>query len=259
VRGAESAAGRGGATGPGGTADPIGTAGPAGTTGPASEAGPVAAVGPVAAISKAAGSPEALVAAAPGAERYPALDLANSAPALPGGQFLDFLGSPAAAGQWLADRGLAPAEAGIREMCAARLRGLREHVRALLGCHVEGLPAPADALAAVNDALTKAPSASLLYWDSARGLYRETSHPVTQIVDHALAALAADIADLLTGPDAERLTACGSPPCNRFLLRHGRRHWCSTRCGDRARAARAYARRTGHATPTPPPAESRGR
>lgn len=35
---------------------------------------------------------------------------------------------------------------------------------------------------------------------------------------------------------------------NRYLLRHGRRHWCSVRCGDRARAARAYARRTGAAT-----------
>ncbi|WP_344969397.1 CGNR zinc finger domain-containing protein [Streptosporangium fragile] len=39
------------------------------------------------------------------------------------------------------------------------------------------------------------------------------------------------------------MTACGSPPCNRYLLRHGR-HWCSVRCGDRARAARAYARRS---------------
>ncbi len=57
--------------------------------------------------------------------------------------------------------------------------------------------------------------------------------------------LAADAADLLTGPDAERLAACASPPCNRYLLRtHGRRHWCSVRCGDRARAARAYARRS---------------
>ncbi|GAB2883292.1 hypothetical protein GCM10022245_18400 [Streptomyces mayteni] len=43
---------------------------------------------------------------------------------------------------------------------------------------------------------------------------------------------------------ADLLAACGSAPCDRFLLRtHGRRHWCSTRCGDRARAARAYARR----------------
>ncbi|WP_368732254.1 CGNR zinc finger domain-containing protein [Streptomyces leeuwenhoekii] len=28
------------------------------------------------------------------------------------------------------------------------------------------------------------------------------------------------------------------------MLKHVRRQWCSTRCGDRARAARAYARRT---------------
>ncbi|MFD5231251.1 CGNR zinc finger domain-containing protein [Streptomyces qaidamensis] len=39
------------------------------------------------------------------------------------------------------------------------------------------------------------------------------------------------------------MTACASPPCNRFLLKRGRRRWCSTRCGDRARADRAYARR----------------
>nr|WP_234354530.1 CGNR zinc finger domain-containing protein [Streptomyces sp. NRRL WC-3618] len=32
-------------------------------------------------------------------------------------------------------------------------------------------------------------------------------------------------------------------------MRTGRRHWCSTRCGDRARAARAYARRTQPASP----------
>ncbi|TVT38825.1 hypothetical protein FNH05_24105, partial [Amycolatopsis rhizosphaerae] len=70
-----------------------------------------------------------------------------------------------------------------------------------------------------------------------------TPHPVTAIVDHALATLAADAADLLTSPDGDRLTACGSAPCNRYLLRRGRRHWCSTRCGDRARAARAYTRR----------------
>jgi predicted RNA-binding Zn ribbon-like protein len=63
-------------------------------------------------------------------------------------------------------------------------------------------------------------------------------------VEHALAVIAADAADLLTSPDAARLTAGASPPCNRFLLKHGRRRWCSTRCGDRARATRTYARRT---------------
>ncbi|MGW6063024.1 CGNR zinc finger domain-containing protein [Streptomyces sp. NPDC055189] len=182
---------------------------------------------------------------APGAEQYPALDFANSAIALPGGQFTDFLGTPQDTNRWLTDRGLAPADAGLQEMCTAQLRTLREQIRSLLAARVDGCPPPAGALAAVNEALTRAPAASLLHWDPARGgLYRAASHPTTQIVEHALATLAADAAALLTAPDATRLTACGSPPCNRYLLRHGRRHWCSTRCGDRARAARAYARRT---------------
>ncbi|MEU6092612.1 ABATE domain-containing protein [Streptomyces sp. NPDC047085] len=186
---------------------------------------------------------------APGAERYRALDLANSAVTLPGGQVVDLLDTPAGATRWLVERGLAPAGADLRETCATRMRSLREQIRTLLAARVEDRPAPAGALDAVNEALTRAPAASLLHWDPDRGLYRAAAHPTTQIVEHALAALAADAADLLTGPDADRLTACGSTPCNRYLLRHGRRHWCSTRCGDRARAARAYARRTAQPQP----------
>lgn len=181
---------------------------------------------------------------APGAEHYPALDLANSAIALPGGQFLDALGTPSGAGQWLIDHDLAPADAGLQEICAARLRSLREQVRTLLAAQVGGLPAPSGALTAVNDALTRVSTASPLGWDSVRGMHRTAPHPIDQIVDQALGILAADAADLLTGPDAARLTACPSTPCNRYLLRAGRRQWCSVRCGDRARAARAYARRT---------------
>ncbi|WP_335939843.1 CGNR zinc finger domain-containing protein [Streptomyces sp. PTD5-9] len=181
---------------------------------------------------------------ASGAEEYPALDFANSAVALPGGQRVDLLGTPASANQWLAEHGLAPVDAGLQEMCTAQLRSLREQIRSLFACRVAGLPALPAALSAVNDALIRTPTVALLRWDESNGPYRAVPHPVTQLVEHALAALAADAADLLTGPDAERLTACGSAPCNRYLLRRGRRHWCSTRCGDRARAARAYARRT---------------
>lgn len=195
-------------------------------------------------VMKENGTAELVLPPAQGAEQYPALDLANSAIALPGGQFIDLLGTPAAANQWLAERDLAPADAGLQEMCTAQLRSLREQVRALFAARVAGLPALPAALSAINDALTRVPTAALLYWDEKNGPYRAAPHPTTAIVDHALATLAANAADLLTGPDAERLTACGSTPCNRYLLRHGRRHWCSTRCGDRARAARAYARRT---------------
>jgi predicted RNA-binding Zn ribbon-like protein len=56
-----------------------------------------------------------------------------------------------------------------------------------------------------------------------------------------LAALAGDAIELATGDEA--LVACGAPDCIRFLVRnHGKRQWCSTRCGDRVRAARHYAR-----------------
>lgn len=81
---------------------------------------------------------------------------------------------------------------------------------------------------------------ALLQWDEKSGPFRAIPCPTNE----TLATLAAKAADLLTGPDAGRLTACGSTLCNRYLLRHGRRHWCSVRCGDRARAARAYARRS---------------
>ncbi|MFI1280986.1 CGNR zinc finger domain-containing protein [Streptomyces sp. NPDC020858] len=194
-------------------------------------------------MKETATAAEPVLPPAPGAEQHPALDFANSAVAMPGGQFTDLLGTPATANRWLIEHDLAPADVELQEMCAAQLRSLREQVRSLLASRVGGHPALPGALAAVNDALTRAPAASLLHWDPTHGPYRAASHPTTQIVEHALAVLAADAADLLTGPDAERLTACGSSPCNRYLLRHGRRHWCSIRCGDRARAARAYARR----------------
>ncbi|MFD8163214.1 ABATE domain-containing protein [Streptomyces samsunensis] len=181
---------------------------------------------------------------AQGEEEHLSLALANSAIALPGGHTIDLLGTPAQTNRWLTERGLAPVDAGMREMCAAQLRSLREQIRSLFASRAEGLPALPAAITAINDAMTRVPTAPLLRWDDKTGPYRTAPHPTTAIVDHALATLAADAADLLTGPAADRLTACGSTPCNRYLLRHGRRHWCSTRCGDRARAARAYARRT---------------
>lgn len=224
-----------------------GTTTPPAATAAAPAAGSAAAPsgpGSAAAPSGQASGPGAAPPPAPGAEQHPALDLANSTLTPAGGRPFDLLATPAAAEAWLAGHGLAPAGAGLQEICAGRLRALRDDVRALIGARVAGQAPPAGPLAAVNEALTRAPAAHLLRWDPARGLHREAPHPVDQIVEHALAALAADAADLLTSPDADRLTACGSAPCNRFLLRHGRRHWCSTRCGDRARAARAYARRT---------------
>jgi predicted RNA-binding Zn ribbon-like protein len=183
---------------------------------------------------------------APGADRYRSLDFADTVVTLPSGHGDDLLAAPESAMRWLAAHDLTTPDVQLYEVCAQRLRTLRAHVRALFAARVDGTPPPGESLRAVNEALTAVPTAPLLAWDGDRGLSRVRAHPTDQVVKHALATLAADAADLLTGPDAGLLAACGAAPCDRFLLRtHGRRHWCSTRCGDRVRAARAYARRSG--------------
>ena len=73
---------------------------------------------------------------------------------------------------------------------------------------------------------------------------RTVEHPATRAVEHAMATIAEDAAALLTGDEAPLLAECAADSCGRFFLRtHARRQWCSTRCGDRVRAARAYARK----------------
>ena len=129
----------------------------------------------------------------------------------------------------------------MQEMCAAQLRSLREQIRALFASRVDGLPALPAALAAINDALTRAPTAALLHWDDKDGPYRAVPCPTTEIVDHALATLAANAADLLTGPDAERLTACGSTPAT------------ATCCATAAATGAPPAAATAPAPPAPTP------
>jgi predicted RNA-binding Zn ribbon-like protein len=182
----------------------------------------------------------------PGADRYRSLDFADTAVTLPAGQSYDLLAAPESAMRWLATHDLTTPGVQLYEVGAQRMRTLRAHVRTLFAARVDATTPPEESLHAVNEALTAVPTAPLLTWDGVEGLRRIQAHPTDRAVNHALATLAADAADLLTGPDAGILAACGSAPCDRFLLRtHGRRHWCSTRCGDRVRAARAYARRNG--------------
>ncbi|MER5751844.1 CGNR zinc finger domain-containing protein [Streptomyces sp. NPDC002088] len=60
----------------------------------------------------------------------------------------------------------------------------------------------------------------------------------------ALSLLAEDAADLLTGAEAGQPTECAARGCARWFLRsHRARRWCTTKCGNRVRAARAYAAR----------------
>lgn len=150
----------------------------------------------------------------------------------------------ARAAEWLIAHGLAPRNTELLAYCRSQLVGLRTDLRAVFAAHVDGSVPDPSALDGINRALTAVPSALLLSYDETVGLRRVPIHP-TQILEHAMVQIAEDAAALLTGDSADALSRCPATPCDRFLLRtHARRHWCSTRCGDRVRAARAYARRS---------------
>ncbi len=187
---------------------------------------------------------ETLPAAVPGAQEHPCLALVNSASELPGGKRYDELGSPEAATAWLAARDLIASDSSLQEHCQGRLAAMRADLRDLFTAHTTGDVPTTAAVHALNRALTCAPGALLLRFDPAAGFTRSASHPVTQVVEHVMAVIADDAASLLSGDQAAVLASCEADGCQRFFLRtHARRQWCSTRCGDRVRAARAYARK----------------
>lgn len=56
-------------------------------------------------------------------------------------------------------------------------------------------------------------------------------------------SLASQAIAMLTGPGSDELRACYGPGCVLYFVKdHPRREWCSAGCGNRARAARHYAR-----------------
>jgi predicted RNA-binding Zn ribbon-like protein len=194
-------------------------------------------------------------ASIPGEREHPSLALVNSRHNSRTG-VVDHLPSPEALGEWLAWRSLV----AHGDRAAARHRGdatanadldaalaLRDAARELLVAAAEGgAPAPS-AVAAINDAAAIAPAAHQLRWDADGRPIRTRSAFAATDVQRALAAIAED-AIALVCDHRDDLIACEAPGCVRLLLKdHPRRHWCSTRCGDRVRAARHYrrARETG--------------
>lgn len=62
-------------------------------------------------------------------------------------------------------------------------------------------------------------------------------------VTRALTAVAGEAIEVFTRADSPQLRACHAPGCVLYFLQdHPRREWCSTTCGNRARAARHYRR-----------------
>ncbi|MFD7097960.1 CGNR zinc finger domain-containing protein [Streptomyces xanthophaeus] len=178
---------------------------------------------------------------APGEAGHDSLALVNTEFELPGGPY-DGLPDAAAAREWLRGRGLLPARgAGIDAEELRRLRLLREAFREVFSAHIAGgRPAP-EALERFNGALAAAPGVRELAWSGA-GPALTVRQRAGARIDVALTLLAEDACELLTGPAAAKLSACGARGCTRLFIRaHAARRWCSDRCGNRVRAARHYA------------------
>lgn len=187
---------------------------------------------------------ETLLADAPGTPEHPSLALVNSAGDVAGGKSYDEMSTPQAAAAWLVARDLVGSDSVLYEHCHGRLVALRVDLRDLFTAHATGNVPTTSAVHALNSALTCAPGALLLRFDPQEGFTRRADHPVTQIVEHVMAMIAEDAASLLSGDEASQLAFCEAGSCQRFFVRtHARRQWCSTRCGDRVRAARSYARK----------------
>jgi predicted RNA-binding Zn ribbon-like protein len=195
----------------------------------------------------------------PGEREHPSLAFVNSRHNGRTGP-VEHLDSPAALGEWLAwrsllgrpsvagaggasERGAAAGGAGPSDADLATALALRAAIRELLVAAIEGRTPEPTAVATVNEAAARAPGAERLRWDAERGPQRMRARPGASDVAGALAALGEDAIELLCSDRRADLIACGAPGCVRLLLKdHPRRHWCSTRCGDRVRAARHYRR-----------------
>ncbi|MEV4339190.1 ABATE domain-containing protein [Streptomyces sp. NPDC049590] len=178
----------------------------------------------------------------PGEDRYASLALVNTRFTVSHGQ-VDLLDDTRAAHLWLVRHALLPDPVALAGRQAGRLRALREALRDLFAARAAKTRPSGDALDTLNTALAAAPATPQLAWGAdgpRRADLPDSGNPAAA----ALSLLAEDATELLTGPDAAQLTECAAQGCARWFLRsHGARRWCTTKCGNRVRAARAYAAR----------------
>lgn len=159
---------------------------------------------------------------------------------------------------WLQVVGLTAEPVAVSKADLATGRRMRDALRRLAALLTEDArPAAVSAMDDINSAIreinTVATAATGPRLRLREGILEQDRTPNGRSVHAALAAIATESVDLLTGTEASLLRACYAPGCVLYFVKdHPRREWCSTACGNRVRAARHYARRTGKAPATDP-------
>lgn len=148
--------------------------------------------------------------------------------------------------RWLLDVGLLNARPVVTGRQLAQARVLREAIYRVTKLAGRGRPLAAD-VDEINRWAALPPLAPRL--DPAG---REVTTVADPPVEAALATLARDAIDLVTGPYAGRVRECAADDCALLFVdtsRPGRRRWCSMEaCGNKAKTA-AYRRRHREETP----------
>jgi predicted RNA-binding Zn ribbon-like protein len=175
-----------------------------------------------------------------------ALDLANSLAQIRPGTTRDLLASEEDLDGWLRHERERLPRVGRGPDRLEAFRTLRDALHDLLSAAAAGEPLPPNAIRAANAASARS--------DGHPRLTLRGGAPCAEMagsgapLDRALSAIARSAIEVLTGPDRERLRVCPAPSCGMFYLGRPDQEWCSTACGNRARAARHYARRRKGAT-----------
>ncbi|MGN9845542.1 CGNR zinc finger domain-containing protein [Nonomuraea sp. H19] len=136
------------------------------------------------------------------------------------------------------------------EQLRAETVQLRQAVRALFARAVDpdppsradaaSLPGFVESLDLVNATALAAPTAPQLSWDGEPAL---VTVPAVEAGASAWlrGRLATAAVEFLSGPECTHLRTCQAPRCVLYFIKeHPRQEWCSTACGNRARAARHY-------------------
>jgi len=150
------------------------------------------------------------------------------------------LRSPEDLARWLGEAGVLDAPPPVTEAHLVAARRLRESIYRLVKLAGDGTPDRRD-VEEINRFAARAPLAPRLGSDG-----RSVTWRGDEPVEAALATIARDAVDLLSGPLVARIRECAAPDCALLFVdasRPGRRKWCSMdACGNVAKTG-AYRRR----------------
>lgn len=166
------------------------------------------------------------------------IELANTVFAVRG-RPTEGLATPEHLADWLHNSGFVMVDE-VTESDVEAARVLRAAIRAIAEATTQGHRTPDAAAVTTLNGFAASPSRwRELSVRPKRGIVERSSG---RSAECALGTIADNAIELFGGPRRDELRACTGPKCMLFFIGDGRREWCSSGCGNRARAARHYAK-----------------